>query len=94
MTREDPVDWLKANDCEQVPLEGINISGRAIKFINRKTKKHTYIDTPIDDRQIPEYIVAHVCEQLLIHSPDCVAEQKPIVKKIRERFTANISKKK
>lgn len=87
MTREDLVDWLKANGCDQVPIDGLNITGRAIKIVHKKTNKHTYIDTPIDDRELPEYVIAHICDQLQINSPDCVAEQKPLVDGIKARFS-------
>lgn len=87
MTRADLVDWLIANGCEHMPLEGVNHSGRVIKFRNPKTNRHTYIDTPIDDKELPDFLIAQTCEQLLISSPDCAEQHKPLVKEIRERFS-------
>lgn len=86
MTRVELVDWLKANGCEQVLIEGVNHTGRAIKFYHPVTKKHSYIDLPFDDRQVPDYIVAHTCDQLLIESPDCVSHQKGIVNEIKNHL--------
>ena len=87
MTREDLIDWLKSEGCQQAPLHGINVTANAIKIYNPKTGRSTYIETPIDDRQIPDFAVAHICEQLLVKSPDCATDQIHLVKKLKDRFT-------
>jgi len=94
VTRADLVDWLKEQGCEQIPFEGLNISGRSIKFFNPKTGRHTYVDTPVDEREIPDFAIAHICDQLLIKSPDSVAEQQPFVKQLKKRFTGKITTQK
>lgn len=86
MTRADLVDWLKAQGCEQQPFDGVNHTGRSIKFYHPKTRRYAYIDLPIDDREVPDYTVAHICDNLFIDIPDCVADQKDVVDGIKNHI--------
>jgi hypothetical protein len=89
MKREDLVEWLEVNGCHPEPIEGLNITGWSVKFVNPKTNRYAYVKTPIDDTDVTDYIVCHTCDQLMIHYPDCVAEQAPIVNHLKERFRKN-----
>jgi hypothetical protein len=86
MTREDLVAWLEVNDCFPDPIEGVNVTGWSVRFINKKSNRYTYVKTPIDETVIPDYMICHICDQLLIPHPDCVADQAPLMKHLKERF--------
>jgi hypothetical protein len=87
MNREDVADWLDSLDCKQVPIDGFNVTGRSVKYVNPKNGRYVYIDLPIDKTPVPDYAIAHICEQLLITSPDCAVEQKPLVDHFKKRFS-------
>ncbi|HRO43929.1 MAG TPA: hypothetical protein PL009_13920 [Flavipsychrobacter sp.] len=86
MTREDLVEWLKAYECKQEPIEGINVTARQIKFVNEKNGRYAYIDLPIDDRQVPDYIVMHICGLLGIEYPDCVKHEEPRFNHLKDKY--------
>lgn len=73
MTREDFVDWMIAYNCEPSLVEGINVRGNAVRFINKSNNRYTYISTPINDFEMPDNLVRRACDNLLIPYPDCVA---------------------
>lgn len=86
MTRQDLVDWLEVNGCQPEPIDGINVTGWSVRFINPESNRYAYVKTPIDETDVPDYLVCHLCDQLLIKYPDCVAEQAPILNELKERF--------
>ncbi|MBE2288403.1 MAG: hypothetical protein IAE95_02525 [Chitinophagaceae bacterium] len=86
MTREDFADWLRAHDCEQVVMDGINHTGRQLKFVNRKTNGYAYIDLPLDDRELPDYVIIHACKRLIIGHPDCVQDQEPLYDHLKTKY--------
>lgn len=54
MTRQELVDHLQINNCQAKPIEGINISGWQIKFINKKYPNfYAYVDMPINNKDVP-----------------------------------------
>lgn len=86
MTREDLVDWFLHHKCEQEPIEGVNITGWTVKYYNPKTGRTFYVKTPIDDTDVPDYVVCHGCYQLGIPIPDCVKHEDKRYKDIKSRF--------
>lgn len=86
MTREELVLWLNAYDCTQEPIEGVNVTGRQIKYVNPKNNRYAYIDLPIDDREVPAYLVIHVCMKLGIEFPDCVKHEESRFNNINDKY--------
>lgn len=88
MSREDIYDWIIVHGCEQVQLTGINITGNCIKFINPKfPSASAYLNTPINEQKVYDYIVCQICDQLFIPTPDCAQEYAPLVKHIKDKHT-------
>lgn len=71
MTREDVWDWLSAHDCVPEIIDGINVTGRSIRVINKKNSRYAYFKLPIDGTEMPSIYVRKLCEQdLWIPCPD------------------------
>jgi hypothetical protein len=85
MNRSDFADWLNVHGCRAVPIEGINHTGRQIKFINN-TGQYAYVDLPLDEREIPDYFIIHTCKRLLIDYPDSVQHQEPLYNQLKTKF--------
>lgn len=86
MTRADFVDWLIAHGCDKVPIEGINVTGRQIKFVNRRFNRYAYVDLPIDNREVQDYQIIHICDNLGVAYPDFVKHEENRYNAIKERF--------
>ena len=81
MTREEFVMWMEAHDCEPEPIGGLNVTGNAIYYVNKRNRNNYIIfTTPINDRQIPDKTIRQMCLRLLIPFPDCVVENEEIKK--------------
>ena len=74
MTREDFRDWLHVWNCDPQPIEGVNVTGWSIRFVNRTNGRYAYLKTPLDDTEMPDNVVRQICDQLLVPYPDCVIE--------------------
>lgn len=70
MTRQDLADHVRYYNCDPSPIEGINIRGNQIRIINRNDpSKYAYLDTPINNREVPDFVVQRVCMLLGIPLP-------------------------
>ena len=86
MTRSDFVDWLEAHGCVREVMDGLNLTGRQLKYRHPVTNGYAYIDLPIDDREIPDYQVMHACKRLIIEHPDSVRQQEPLYDHLKTKF--------
>lgn len=87
MTRADLYDWLEVKGCKPAPLVGINNTANVVKMVNLKFPgAEAYINTPINDKQIPDFAVCKICNELYIDCPECVSDQTPLVKHLDDRF--------
>lgn len=86
MTREEFVEWLQAYGCTPEPIEGINVTGWSVKYHNPKTGRYQYVHTPIDDTEMPDYVICHACQNLGIPTPDCVSHEEKRYNDIKQKF--------
>lgn len=89
MTRVEFIEWIEAHDCKQLPFDGVNHTGRQIKYVNERYNTYMYMDLPIDDRKTPDYLIIHACNKLHIPHPDCVDHEKPRLDEIENKFGKN-----
>jgi len=90
MTRADLVEWIMSEGCEVREFPDINNTAYQVKFINPKYKgfAYAYIDTPFDDRPVTDYLVCHICHNLLrIKVPNEVQHQTNLVDHLKEKFS-------
>ena len=69
ITRDDLRNWLIKHGCIAIPLKEINNTAKAIKFVNSQNGTHAYLDTPIDETPMKEYLICHICVQLAVPIP-------------------------
>lgn len=70
MTKEELVKHIQNNGCKSSPVEGINITGWQVKFENKSNpNNYAYIDMPINDKHVPDYVVRQTCKLLQIPIP-------------------------
>ncbi len=70
MTRAELVKYLQSQNCTSQPIEGINISGWQIKFVNKKNENlYAYIDMPVNGKEVPSFAVERTCLMLQIPLP-------------------------
>lgn len=67
MTRIDLYDWVIHNGCEQIVLP--ENKARVIKFVNPKNGGGGYLELPIDNRGVKDYVVYRICISLGIEIP-------------------------
>ncbi len=90
MTRADLVDWVMAQGCEIEEFPDINNTAYQVKFVNPKFKgiAYAYIDSPFDTRPVTDFVVCHICHNLLrIKVPDEVSSQQALVEHLRDKFS-------
>lgn len=58
-----------SKNCEVSPFEGLNRTAQQIEFINKKTGKYFFLSTPINDKEIPSFIVERACLMLGVELP-------------------------
>lgn len=44
------------------------------------------LHTPIDDTEMPDYVICHACRNLGIPTPDCVSHEEKRYNDIKEKF--------
>jgi hypothetical protein len=70
MTKEEFRDYVTANNCKFEPIDGINHTGRSVKIVNNKYNwAYFYFRLPIDESEMPDYIICDACEELHIPPP-------------------------
>ena len=68
MTLAEFLRYLKSQDCDYSPLEGINISGNAIKITCKRTNRR-HILTLYHGADPTDETIKSVCDDLLISYP-------------------------
>lgn len=83
MTKADLLDWVKAYDCEILPLE--EHKAHVLKLFNPKTKGDAFLDLPIDDkRPVKDFTVCKVCMRLGIPVPTHAEYTKSLHDKLKK----------
>ena len=70
MTSKQFFDYAQKNGCEVTPIEGINITGMQIRFINKKNRNlYTHLSLPLNDKDLPSFAIERMCINLGIPLP-------------------------
>lgn len=70
MTSKEFYEYAQKNDCEVTPIEGLNITGPALRFKNKKNSKlYAHLSLPLNDKELPNGVIQRLCINLGIQLP-------------------------
>lgn len=88
MTRADLRDWYMVHNCEITTLNEWH-KGNAVRVTNPKNGNHVFLDMPIDERPVKNYLVCKTCMQLGIPIPDFCKDAENLAKHIKDKHYPN-----
>ena len=76
MTKNNLIDWIKLYGCDIIPLP--EYKAGVILFKNPKTEGESWIELPVDDRNMKDLTIFRICSDLDIPPPDITLYMKPL----------------